>query len=363
MMNLTIKKRKAKGFSLIEILVTAIILSVGMVGASKFQGSIIQKSTLSHQQVEAVNIAKSLIEPTIHFSTSKQYEDFLALGAGESNVDGTIDTYKGQWSIAKTDNSRAANVTLSVGWGENESIYLSTIVSNTTPSMIVQTTHAPTRDPAIDPVFKPIIFPAVNPTNPANSENICRCNGGTAVAFNDIPKNQPGQDSNFVRVSGDGGMMGKWYDNDGDGNDDDESDSDERAIRGASEECNLCCDSANALGQAEKAEKYYAQLEAMFMKKVRFGGDQVIGNNGFDPRYLIKGYQIHKLDDDIKKYLGKASSYDWGADDDSDDSDASAYTFTAACGIDYDPAPAPTVAVPSPKPKPRSTRCIYYRNN
>ena len=362
-MNLIIKKHQTKGFSLVEILITTLILSVGIIGAAKFQSSLIKTSTLSHQQVEAVNIAKSLIEPTIHFSTSKQYEDFLALGTGETEVTGAIDTYKGQWSIEKTDNSRAANVTLSVSWGENESIYLSTIVANTTPSMIVQTTHAPTRDPVIDPVFPPIIFPAVNPNNPANSENICRCNGGTAVAFNDIPNNESGRDSNFVRVSGDGGMMGNWYDNDGDGSDDDESDSDEIAIRGASEECDLCCDSANALGQTEKAEKYYAQLEAMFMKKARFGGDQVIGDNGFDPRYLIKGYQTQNLDDDIAKYLDKAGSYDWGADDDSDDSDPSTYTFTAACGIDYDPAPAPTVAVPDPKPKPKSTRCIYFRNN
>lgn len=380
-MKLSFNKHHTRGFSLVEILITTLILGVGMVGAAKFQGSIVQSSKLSQQQVEALNIAKALIEPTLHFSTAAQYETFLAMGDGDDDVEGSTDTYNAEWSIDKIDNGRGANVTLSVNWGAGESIYLSTIVSNSTPSFIMQSTHAAPRDPVADPVFVPVTFPAVNPSNPANSENICRCNGGTAVAFNSL-RPKYAKHSNFVRVSGDyeGGMMGSWYDSDGDGEDDEESHSYEQPISGATEECNLCCDTANAAAKAdfiEQAEKYYAQIEALLMKKVRFGGDQVIGSNGFDPRFLRKGYQTHNLTDDINKFLRKSSGDSWGSwggdwsswgdGTDSDDSDSSSYTFTAACGINYDPPPPPTpeqeAANIKPKPIPKSTRCMYYRSH
>ena len=367
-MKLTLNKHLSKGFSLVEILITTLILGVGLVGTAKFQSNIVQSSSQSKQQVEAVNFAKAKMEEILHFSTAKQFESLIDSGADDvDDVDeheGESAMYAVKWTVTKTDNSRGANVALKVSWGEDESVFVSTVVSNTTPSLIMLTTQAAPRDPLTDPIFIPTVFPSIDPGNPANGENVCRCNSaGKAVAFNDAYQ---GKKSNFVRVSDDdgGGMEGHWYDKDGDGSDDDESSSYEAPIVGKTPECDLCCESAEVVASAERAEKYYAQLEAMFMKKVRFGGDQVIGSNGFDPRFLIKGYRSNSIDEDIKKYLSKASDdHDWSSDDGVDDSNQNNYAYKAVCGINYDPAPEPTVDVPNPKPIAKSTRCVYHRKD
>jgi len=392
-MKFTLGKHQSRGFSLVEVLVTTLILGVGLAGAAKFQVDVIKSSSQSQKQVEAVNFAKAKMEELLHFSTAEQYEAMLT-STGDVVVEGENgehSTYEGSnalytvnWKITESDNTRGAKVTLKVNWGESDNVYLSTIVSNTTPSLMTLTTHAPARDPVTDPIFLPVVFPVVDPSNVENSENICKCNGSTAVAFNSRQP-QPGRNSFFVRVSDDerdgGGMSGSWYDYDDDGDDDEESHSEQKPVAAPTEGCDLCCESANAVAQAdqlEQAEKYYAQLEALLMKKVRFGGDQVIGSNGFDPRYLRKGYQTNNLEDDIKKYLINAgddheSSSDWSSDGwgDGDDDDSytegTDYSFTAACGYNYDPPPPPTPAEVSagtkPKPVPKSTRCIFYRGN
>lgn len=367
MKKITFNKLQSKGFSLVEILITTLILGVGLVGTAKFQGSIVKSSSQSKQQVEAVNYAKAKMEEILHFSTAAQFESLIDSGtddvADEDEHEGVSAVYTVKWSVTQSANSRGADVALKVSWGEGESVFVSTVVSNTTPSLLMLTTQAALRDPTTDPVFIPTVFPSIDPNFVSNIDNVCRCNAaGNSVAFN---HKYQGKKSNFVRVSGDGGgMEGSWYDNDGDGSDDDESSSQEEPIVGQSVECDLCCATTEVVASAERAEKYYAQLEEMFMKKVRFGGDQVIGRNGFDPRHLIKGYQTNSLDEDMKKFLSKASDdHDWSSDDGTEDSNVNNYAYEAVCGVNYDPAPEPTVDVPAPKPIPKSTRCVYHRKN
>jgi len=356
--------RHNQGFSMVEVLATSLILAIGLIATAKLQVDIVQNTTRSQQQVEAVNLAKSLIEQNLHISTAKQFDNLVANGGGHNTTEKTSANFLSAWAINKGDNGRSANVTMNISWDQSESIFLSTILSNTTPAALTMTSQAPPRNPAIDPPLLPLVFPAVDPANPSNTENICRCNGSTAVAFNETSVAR----SNFVKVSGDGGgNYGDWYDHDNDGADDDSSE--QVPVSGATAECNLCCESANAAAKADLVEKYYAKLEKQFMKKVRYEGDQVIGNNGFDPRYLLKGFKTNDLQEDIKKFLSKASGdgdYDWsswGDGDKHDDSDHDSFTFTASCGFTYDPPPPPTVEEPKPKPVPKSTRCIYYRGN
>jgi prepilin-type N-terminal cleavage/methylation domain-containing protein len=360
MLPLTLKINKSNGFTLVEVLVTAIILSIGIVSATRFQSDIVTSSRVSKERVEALSFARTKMDDILHFSTAKQFESIILSEGGTEQFQGTTALYTATWVITKTDNTRGANVELKVSWGDDQSTFLTTIVSNTTPSAITLSVQAPDRDTVTDPLNEFNIFPSVNPINPVNSENICRCQGGVAVAYN----SQPGLSSNFVRVSEGGGMKGDWYDYDDDGIEDDESSNDEEPITGATTECNLCCTSANAAANAENALKYYAKLEAQFMKKARYIGDQVLSSQRINPQYLIKGYQKNSQNNDIQKFLLNASEeHDWSSDDGIDDIDPATYDFTAACGINYDPPDAPTVIEPKPKPKPKSTRCIYYRNN
>lgn len=58
-MNLRIK---SYGFSLIEVLVALVVLSLGMIGLAKFQGTLISNASDSRYRTEAVNVAEEQIE-------------------------------------------------------------------------------------------------------------------------------------------------------------------------------------------------------------------------------------------------------------------------------------------------------------
>lgn len=106
--------RKNQGFSMLEVLITMAILSVGLVAMAKFQGTLLQNSTLAKNRTIAINLAQDKIE-TLRSS------DFALLSSGADVIDASIqesisERYDRIWTIANNGTNAAIEVT--VEWGD-----------------------------------------------------------------------------------------------------------------------------------------------------------------------------------------------------------------------------------------------------
>lgn len=69
--------RRQRGFSMIEILVTIVILSIGLLGMAALQGVALSRGTSADQRAQATNLAAELID----MIRANRTEDFRYAGA------------------------------------------------------------------------------------------------------------------------------------------------------------------------------------------------------------------------------------------------------------------------------------------
>ncbi|MCF6217272.1 MAG: prepilin-type N-terminal cleavage/methylation domain-containing protein [Gammaproteobacteria bacterium] len=134
---LTRNYHKNRGFSLLEVLITLVVLSTGLMAVAKFQGQLIQSSTLAKNRTIAINLAQDKME-------GLRGRDFALLASGTDTIDGSnlasiSEHYVRTWRVAVDGTN--ATVEVVVEWGDYSSA--SGEVSTDTSIQLVSHISAP----------------------------------------------------------------------------------------------------------------------------------------------------------------------------------------------------------------------------
>lgn len=141
--------KKSSGFSLIEVLVSLVILSVGLIGTAKFQAATLKSGSDSQARSEAVTIAQSKLEEFKSFKTIAAYNNIESSEAlieeaedeGETlefSVDGTSAEYSIDWSITENTAPNYLEITVTVAWedsmGSPQQVSIDSIIGESNPN-------------------------------------------------------------------------------------------------------------------------------------------------------------------------------------------------------------------------------------
>jgi type IV pilus modification protein PilV len=140
---------KSGGFSLIEVLVSLVILSVGLIGTAKLQTAVLKNGSDSQARSEAITIAQSKLEEFKSYETLADYDNIQSSAAlistAESQgqtltftVDGTSASYNINWSITENTTPNYLEVTVNVAWqdsmGSPQQVSIASIIGESEPS-------------------------------------------------------------------------------------------------------------------------------------------------------------------------------------------------------------------------------------
>jgi len=128
-------QKKMSGFSILEALIAAIVVGVGMLGLAKLQGITLANSSESRLRTDALNLAQEKIEELRTFANQTTY-DALA-NAADTSVGSNV-TYTRNWAISNCANAvscQRANVT--VTWvdhvGATQTVQLTSYIAQADP--------------------------------------------------------------------------------------------------------------------------------------------------------------------------------------------------------------------------------------
>jgi type IV pilus modification protein PilV len=134
-------KFNQKGVTLIELLVTLLILTIGIAALIKFQMTYFYYYDLSKQRAEAIFLAKAKMDALRAFETIPTtsgkfaYNDIVS---GSSTSTGNNATYSINWTVTTYTNPNYKTVNITVSWTDRrnaaKSISLSSIIAQLDPS-------------------------------------------------------------------------------------------------------------------------------------------------------------------------------------------------------------------------------------
>ncbi len=140
-MNLSTRKSQQQGFSLLESMVTLLVMSMGMVPLAQFQGNLTRGSTLAKQRTEAAGIAQRTLETLRGFeavsgSAGLNYAD---ISSDSNSPSGNNGTYNQTWTITEHADPGYKSVSVVVNWTDQEnntqSVSLTSNIGRTDPAI------------------------------------------------------------------------------------------------------------------------------------------------------------------------------------------------------------------------------------
>ena len=138
-----------KGFSFVEVLVSLVILSVGLIGTGKYQGTLLKTSSDVQARSQAINIAQKKIEEIKAYENLTAFADIKssdtliaeAAAAGSSldfSTTGTNTIYALDWTVMQYTNPDYVEIEVVVSWNEShgapQQIKLNSILSQSDPN-------------------------------------------------------------------------------------------------------------------------------------------------------------------------------------------------------------------------------------
>ncbi|MBY4675839.1 type IV pilus modification PilV family protein [Marinobacterium arenosum] len=133
-MKLPQHNHKQRGVSLVELLVTTVTVSLGLITLTNLQNNSLQDNNQSKAQTEALAVAEQQLEQLRYFITDDAYSDDIVNGSASHS--GTNASY----SISRTVTSNATpnykTVAITVGWSDkegNHSVTLDSIIALNDP--------------------------------------------------------------------------------------------------------------------------------------------------------------------------------------------------------------------------------------
>lgn len=140
-------RRKQIGQSLIEVLITVLVVAISAVALVRFHGYLSYDDSLTKQRADATVLAKQQLETLYDFQTKATtagytaYAD-IASGSGTPTVNGTA--YTVTWTVTDFTAPDYKNVNISVSWsdryGSSQSVVLNSDIAG------------------VDPVFSAILY-------------------------------------------------------------------------------------------------------------------------------------------------------------------------------------------------------------
>ena len=137
---------KQKGFSLVEVMITFLILAFGLLALAKFQGVLTTQGAIAKQQGDALTIAKDTLDQWRHFgvldaTTGKvAYADIATQSAQVVTVNGinyTVNRTVMEEQVYPNPEYKKLEVT--VTWtdrtGTDHSVLLTSIISKVDPAL------------------------------------------------------------------------------------------------------------------------------------------------------------------------------------------------------------------------------------
>jgi prepilin-type N-terminal cleavage/methylation domain-containing protein len=110
------------GSSLIEVLVSLAVLSVGLVSLTSFQGRLVHDSHVAKLRTDAVQVAEARLEQFRHYTSLADYDNYASgsdtvgpTGSGaDVQIDNLTETFTRTWQV--TDAGNVKTFVLTVTW-------------------------------------------------------------------------------------------------------------------------------------------------------------------------------------------------------------------------------------------------------
>jgi len=161
-------QRKQRGFSIIEALIAAVVVSVGLLGAAKFQAKMIKTGSTVKDRTLALSAANEYIEQ-YRVDYAKVMSDVPAYGSETPNIStGATGTLVRSWTITPNNTPNYNAVNVNVAWmdasGDNPSVALATYVNRGHPIMsgrLLMMKQLGYQPPLIPPTPPATLFDAV----------------------------------------------------------------------------------------------------------------------------------------------------------------------------------------------------------
>ncbi len=116
----TRKIKTQRGIGLIEVLIAAVVVAVGLMSLGSLQGGLMTSSGESKARAEAIKLAEAKLEEYRNNIIKSSFDVDLAAGNANDSVNGTNATFARSWGITDaTDptNPRRKNISVKVTWG------------------------------------------------------------------------------------------------------------------------------------------------------------------------------------------------------------------------------------------------------
>lgn len=130
-----------KGTTLIETLITLLIIAVGVIALIRFQNYLSYDNSVSQQKADATTLAQSTIESLRDYqvlNNTSGYTSYQSIASGTSTVTGTTTTYNISWTISTTTNPNYKNIDVTVSWtdirGNAQSVRLISNIAGIEPA-------------------------------------------------------------------------------------------------------------------------------------------------------------------------------------------------------------------------------------
>lgn len=128
------RARKVLGQTLIEVLITIVFITIGVIALARFQNYLSYDNSLSQQYGDATLLAQSKLDQLREFqvlNNTTGYTSYQSIASGTSTTTGTSATYTLTWSVTTSTNPDYKQATVTVSWTDRRGISKSiTLVSN-----------------------------------------------------------------------------------------------------------------------------------------------------------------------------------------------------------------------------------------
>lgn len=122
-------RKREEGFTLVEVMIALVVLTVGLLGLAVLTGSIVGANALSRDRVAATTMAQGKMEELTNMSYSSLQN--LAPQGTFTDSDNPGGAYSREWSVSMDDPIPGTSTfEVKVGWpwgGSNRAIELRTI--------------------------------------------------------------------------------------------------------------------------------------------------------------------------------------------------------------------------------------------
>lgn len=108
--------KKQKGVGLIEALIAALMVAVGLMALTAMQGGLMHSSGENKTRSEAVKLAESKLEELRNNISKANYDD-IASSAADESINGSNSTFTRSWTVTDAVNPERKNVNVQVSWG------------------------------------------------------------------------------------------------------------------------------------------------------------------------------------------------------------------------------------------------------